>query len=105
MNCEKDDLAFIKKSLRPTNIGLVVECKEYLGYYLQDDIIEISGERWTALVSDNYWKVISESGSIDTMYGKSKVAYIPDLWLTPIKADKLGEDTDTSLTLDDEITT
>lgn len=104
MNCEKGDLAFIKKSIRPINVGLIVTCENYLGYYLQGDHIEISGEHWIAPISDNYWYIRSSNSSIETQYGKSSAAYIPDLWLTPIKAEPLEDDIETTATLDDEIT-
>jgi hypothetical protein len=94
MNCKQGDLAFIKKSLRPENTGLIVTCSEYLGYYLANDTIEISGEHWGAPVSDNYWRVTTTSNSLSTMFGKSTSGYIPDLWLTPIKADNLDIEED-----------
>jgi hypothetical protein len=104
MQCKQGELAFIKKSLRPRNIGLIVECKGYLGFYLRDDIIEISGERYTAIVSDNYWIISSASGSIETQFGKSKEGFIPDLWLTPIKDSELGDTDTVSKTNDESLT-
>lgn len=94
MICELNDLAYIKKAIRPANVGLVVTCKTYLGYYLMDDIVEINGERWYAIVSDNYWLVENEHGSIETQFGLSKQSYVPDLWLTPIKTDGVLDDTE-----------
>lgn len=102
-NCKLGDLAFIKKSMRPKNIGLVVSCHELLGYHLQCDIIELYGERWMAPISDTYWVIQSGSGSIDTEYGNSKIAYIPDSWLSPIKAEPLEDDVFTSEELTDNI--
>jgi hypothetical protein len=99
MNCKQGELAFIKKSMRPENIGLIITCKENLGYYLQGDKIEISGGLREAVVSDNYWLVESSSGSILTKYGKSKIAFTPDLWLSPIRPEKLDEELDEELTL------
>lgn len=104
MRNKQGDLAFIKKAIRQSNIGLIVECKEYLGYYLQDDIIEISGEQYTAIISDNYWSIASPSGSVETQFGKAKSGFIPDMWLTPIKADGLDEDDSVYKTNDDEMT-
>lgn len=98
------DLAFIKKSIRPENVGLIVECKDYLGYYLQGDIVEISGERYTAIVSDNYWLILSPSGSFLTQFGKAKNGFIPDLWLTPIKTDGLEDDDYVTKTNSEELT-
>jgi len=103
MNCKENDLAFIKQSVQPKNIGLIVNCSKYLGFYLQGDYLEISGEFWMAAVSDNYWLIESPTGSIETMYGKSKMAYIPDTWLFPIKEEPKEENISTISTLDDEI--
>jgi len=89
MHCKVNDLAFIRKALRPENIGLVIECKEYLGYYLRGDDIEMNGERWGAIISDNYWRIENSYGEIETMYGKSTVAISPDTWLEPIPTKKL----------------
>lgn len=85
MICKQGDLAFIKKALRQENVGLIVECKKYLGYYCHGDYMQINGELWVAPHSDNYWLIESSTGSIETMFGKSKVAYGPDTWLSPIK--------------------
>jgi len=103
MNCKENDLAFIKQSVQPKNIGLIVNCSKYLGFYLQGDYLEISGEFWMAAVSDNYWQIESSTGSIETMYGKSKMAYIPDTWLFPIKEEPKEENIFAISTLDDEI--
>lgn len=91
MNCKQGDLAFIKNAVRKENIGLIVTCIENLGYFLKGDKIEISGELWEAAISDNYWLIESSSSSIETMFGKSKIAYGPDTWLFPIKPKELDE--------------
>jgi hypothetical protein len=101
MRCTLHDLAFINTALRPKNIGLVVTCSESLGYALMGDIIELNGERWLAPISDNYWSITSSNASIETQYGKSALAFIPDTWLTPIKAEPLETDETTELELDD----
>ena len=103
MKCKLNDICFIVKSIRPVNIGLVVDCKEYLGYYLMDDIIEISGERYVAIISDNYWLIENKNSSIETHYGKAKNSYIPDLWLNPIKEDGLTDDTATEKTIENDV--
>lgn len=91
MNCKNGDLAFIKNAVRKENIGLIVTCKENLGYFLKGDKIEISGELWEAVISDNYWLIESASNSIETMFGKARTAYGPDTWLFPIKPEELDE--------------
>lgn len=85
MKCKVGDLAFIKKSIRPENIGLIVCCKENLGYHLRGDIVEINKERFMSPDDDNIWIIESTSGSIETQFGKSKIGYIPDTWLQPIE--------------------
>lgn len=92
MKCKQGQMAFIKKSLRKENIGLVVECTTHLGYFSRGDKIPMSGEFWYAPDSDDYWMITSASGSIETLYGKSKVAYTLDSWLTPIDPDILDKD-------------
>ena len=87
MNCKQGDLAYINQALRKENIGLIVECKENLGFHLANDIVEISGERFKAQISDTFWIVNSKECAIETMFGSAREAYIPDSWLTPIKAD------------------
>jgi hypothetical protein len=104
MNCKQGDLAFIKKAIRPENIGLIVSCAQYLGYYLKDDMVELNKEFYLAVVSDNYWRIGSESGSIMTQYGKSKVSFIPDTWLTPIKELPVDDEDGILHTLDEELT-
>lgn len=100
MRCEKDDLAYIKSALRQANVGLAVECKEYLGYYLKDDIVEVYGEHFRAIISDNYWLIENGYGEIETQFGKSKVAYHPDTWLEPVKKKKLEDKVTTDEGLD-----
>jgi len=103
MQCKIGDLCYIKKSLRPENVGLVVVCKQYLGYFLIGDELEMHGEFFKAHVSDNYWLVTNESGHIETQFGKSKEAYVPDLWLVPITGLPLEEEEDLYNTIDDEV--
>lgn len=103
--CKLNDLAFIKKSLRPANVGLIVQCIQYLGTLSRGDVVSLNGENWTAFDSDDHWVIESKSGSIETQFGKSKIAYIPDSWLTPIKPlSDDGELDDVNLTLEDELT-
>lgn len=90
---KQGDLAFIKKSLRPVNIGMVVTCTQYLGYFIEGEDLEMHGELFKAPFTDNYWLITNQSGHIETQFGKSKEAYLPDLWLIPIKGDLLdGEE-------------
>ena len=105
MRNKQGNLAFISKSLRPVNIGLVVTCTQYLGYYLQDDYLEMHGEFFKAPVSDNYWVISNNSGHIETQFGLAKEAYAPDLWLTPIMGNLLEDEEDMYATdnIEDEV--
>jgi len=86
MNCKQGDLAFIKKSIRPENIGRVVTCKLCLGFLQQREQFSWHGETWESPDTDYIW-VIENSSGISTMYGDSKEAIIADSWLIPIKGD------------------
>jgi len=99
------ELSYIKKSIRPANVGLVVTCTQYLGYFLENDYLEMHGEFFKAPFSDNYWLITNESGQIETQFGKAKEAYCPDLWLVPIAGIKLEDEEDLYLTnnIDDEV--
>ena len=90
MKCKQGELAYIKQALRPINVGLAVLCKEYLGYYLKGDIVEVNKEHFAAIVSDNYWIIENNYGEIKTQFGKSFMAFSPDTWLEPIKKSKLN---------------
>lgn len=94
MKCKQGEMAFIKKALRPVNIGKIVTCKEMLGYFIRGEELMYNGEKWMAVDTDHIWVVTNPNG-IETMYGSSIEALIPDTWMTPIKGDKLdsGEDT------------
>ena len=96
MKCKKGQLAFIKKAIRKENIGRVVTCVKYLGYYEKEATITINGEQWSAIDSGDFWLI---EGNIETMYGASRQSHIPDHWLSPL--DELPpeelEETDKSL--------
>lgn len=91
MRCKQGDLAFINKSIRPANVGKVVTCKEYLGYFICEENIT---EYTVAHMTDHYWLVESGHGDIELQHGHASTAYIPDLWLTPITPPPLTDDDD-----------
>lgn len=101
MNCKPNDLAYIKKALRPVNIGRIVTCKELLGYFFKGEQLKWNGEMFVTFEADNYWVIESKMG-IETLYGNSTQAFCPDSWLIPIRgveeelatetADELEED-------------
>lgn len=96
MKCKQGQLCFIKRAIRQENIGKVITCEKYLGYYSRGDTITINGERWSAIDSGDFWLI---EGNIETMYGASRQSHIPDAWLSPL--DELPpeelEETDKSL--------
>lgn len=98
MKCKLNQLAFIKKAIRKENIGRIVTCSKYLGYFERGATIVINGEYWVAFDSDDYWEI---TGRLETQFGTAYQAYIMDSWLSPIeplppeefdKAGKLLED-------------
>ena len=86
IKCKVNDLAFIKKAIRPVNIGRVVTCKELLGKFAFGETIVWNGEEFASPEDDYIW-VVSSSGNLETQFGPSKEAMIPDSWLTPIRAE------------------
>lgn len=90
--CKLNDICFILKAVRQSNIGKVVETVEYLGYFQKDEQFLWNGEFWSAVDTDHHWVV--KGSSLMTMYGHSKLSTIMDSWLLPIKPE----------TSDDEVT-
>lgn len=103
MRCKVGDLAFIRKALRPQNIGLIVQCTEYIGPLIKGEKFKWNGEMWTAIDTGDFWVITSPTGSIETQYGKSKQAHTLDAWLTPIKAEPEQNSVSTEKTLETEI--
>ena len=87
LRCKLNDLAFIIRAMNEANIGRIVLCKEYLGYFQKDEPVMYSGEKWAAWDTGHIWVVFSESG-LTTMYGNSKIALMMDHWMIPIDANK-----------------
>ena len=87
LRCKPSDLAFIIRAMNKVNIGRIVLCKEYLGYYQKDEPVMYSGEKWAAQDTGHIWVVFSESG-LTTLYGSSKIALMMDHWMVPIDANK-----------------
>ena len=88
MKCKLNDLCFILNSLRPSNLGKVVEIVEYLGYFQKDEQYKWNGEVWTAFDTDHYWVI---KGNLETMYGISKMATIMDSWLLPLDSEPAND--------------
>lgn len=103
MRCKIGDLAFVRKSIRPQNIGLVVQCTELIGHMNKDEKFIWNGEQWAAPDTGDFWVVTSNSCSLETQYGRSKQAFILDAWLTPINPLPEEDDISTEQTLNDEV--
>ena len=86
MNCKQGDLAVIKFSIRPENIGRIVKVAELIGRYEQGTQFAYRGMPCEAAVTDTYWWIEAEDLSIQL--GPSPRAYIADTWLEPIKPKK-----------------
>ena len=86
MKCKQGDLAVIKFSIRPENIGRIVKVAELIGHYEKGTIFQYRGMPCQSFITDNYWWIEAEDLSI--MLGPSPRAYIPDSWLEPIKSDE-----------------
>lgn len=100
MKCKIGQICFIKKAIRQENIGRVVTCAKYLGYYSRGDTITISGEPWLAPDTDDYWCV---TGNIETQFGAASQAYIMDSWLSPIEPLPPEEADETDELLEDDL--
>lgn len=103
--CKKGDLAFITKSIRTTNIGLIVSVDDYVGYFQRGEMYSYGGLPMVAYDTGHVWKITSPTKSIETIDGKSFFALNLDQWLTPINGfpeedENLYEDEP----IDDELT-
>lgn len=94
MRCKQGDLAWINKSIRQKNIGKVVTCKEYLGYFIEGENIT---EYTVAHMTDHFWLIESNQPDIEVLNGHVSTAYLPDLWLTPITPPPLEDDEDVDM--------
>ena len=80
--CKLNDVCFILKAIRRVNLGKVVETVEYLGHFKKDESFIWNGEVWRTAITDHHWVI---KGNLDTAYGNSKLSYIADSWLLPMK--------------------
>ncbi len=83
MKCKQGDLAIIKYSVRPENIGRIVKVAEHIGHYERGTHFHFNGVMCQAAVTDNFWWI--EADDLSIMLGPSPRAYIADTWLDPIK--------------------
>ena len=88
MNVSQGDKAIIVFSVRPANVGRIVDVAEYIGKFDKGEQFEYRGLKSQALVSDHYWWI--EAEDLEIGFGPSPRAYIADSWLRRI--DQLSED-------------
>ena len=86
MNVQEGDKAVIVFSIRPENVGRVVNVAEYIGKFKEGEQFEYRGLPAQALVSDHHWWIEAEDLSIG--FGPSPRAYIADSWLRKIEPPK-----------------
>jgi ATP-dependent protease Clp ATPase subunit len=82
MNVQEGDKAVIVFSVRPENVGRIVNVAEYIGKFKEGEQFEFRTMPCQALVHDHYWWIEAEDLSI--MFGPSPRAYIADSWLRKI---------------------
>jgi hypothetical protein len=82
MNVSQGDKAVIVFSVRPANVGRIVDVAEYIGKFKQGEQFEFRGMPCQAAVHDHYWWIEAEDLSIG--FGPSPRAYIADSWLRKI---------------------
>ena len=100
MKCKQGDLAVIRFSIRPENIGRIVKVAEHIGRYEAGTLFQFRGMPCQALVTDNYWWI--EADDLSIQLGPSPRAYIPDSWLEPVKSDDDKEKDEASEDLEDK---
>jgi len=83
LRCKVNELCWINKAQHLMNIGKIVTCNEYLGYFQRNEQFIHQGETWYAADTGHLW-VISSKYGLETQYGTSTTAHIQDRWLTPI---------------------
>jgi hypothetical protein len=92
--CSQGDLAWIIKSLIPSNVRKIVTVKEYIGFFEAEQGFTHNGIYCRVPITDHYWWIECPHG-LDTYFGPISAAVGPDTWLEPIKPDALddGEET------------
>jgi ATP-dependent protease Clp ATPase subunit len=97
MNVQEGDKAVIVFSVRPENVGRIVNVAEYIGKFKEGEQFEFRTMPCQALVHDHYWWIEAEDLSIQ--FGPSPRAYIADSWLRKIvnPDEKLSKEEDLEL--------
>ena len=86
MNVSEGDKAVIVFSIRPENIGRIVNVAEYIGKFKKGEQFEAYGMKSHCFVTDHYWWI--EADDLEIQFGPSPKAYIADSWLRKIEPPK-----------------
>ena len=86
MNVNEGDKAIIIFSIRPQNVGRIVNVAEYIGKFKEGEQFNFRGMTCEALVHDHYWWI--EAQDLEIKLGPSPRAYIADSWLRKISQPK-----------------
>jgi len=86
MNVNEGDKAVIVFSIRPENVGRIVNVAEYIGKFNEREEFQYRGMPCMAIVTDHYWWIEADDLSIGL--GPSPRAYIADSWLRKIEPPK-----------------
>lgn len=86
--CKLNDLCFIIKSKIQSNIGKIVTCKEYLGFFEKGNYL-VNGGWHIAFESNHYWLV---TGNVTTWSGiDDGCGFASESQLLPIKGEPLED--------------
>lgn len=96
-------MCFIKKSIRPRNIGKIVITKECLGKMEAGQKFDYQMHVSMAQITDVFWVVTDPAGGLETAFGLSSEVFIPDSWLHPIRPDPDDVDESETTKLFDEV--
>jgi hypothetical protein len=86
MNVSQGDKAVIVFSIRPQNVGRIVNVAEYIGKFKAGEQFEFRNMPCQAAVHDHYWWI--EAEDLNIQFGPSPRAYIADSWLRKIEPPK-----------------
>jgi hypothetical protein len=86
MNVQEGDKAVIVFSIRPENIGRIVNVAEYIGKFSEREQFQFRGQPCMAMVTDHHWWIEADDLSIG--FGPSPRAYIADSWLRKLDEPK-----------------
>jgi hypothetical protein len=86
MNVSEGDKAVIVFSVRPENVGRIVNVAEYIGKFKEGENFYFREMPCRALVTDHFWWI--EADDLSIQFGPSPRAYIADSWLRKIEPPK-----------------